>query len=206
MLLQEINTEGAPSFELANIIKYFPKTYLKIIHQLVGKPHKLKYQDLDLFDEDGDGPALDAATHEVKRLIAAEEVKVDVSVSTPLGDSFEYEAPIKDVQHVWTAYDPKNDALLLGFDGWISEDDFNEHWDEFFEEKTGEEFDYDNDEHERIFSEVHRNYMRIGFYGLLFEVKMPGHIEAELRYYSDGGFFKGTLKDPFVRDLGFIEL
>lgn len=206
MLLQEINTQEAPHYELAAIVKYFPNKHKAIIQQQSGKPHKLKYQGLDLFDEEGDGPALDGATHEVKRQVGAEEIKVDVNVTTPLDADLEYEAPIKDVQHVWTAYNPHNDTLLLGFDAWIDEEDFNAQWDKFFEEHAGEEFDYDNDEHERIFSQVHRNYMKIGFYGLLFEVSMKHGVDAELRYYSDGGFFKGTLGDPFVKAMGFIEL
>lgn len=209
MLLQEINAEGQQSFELANIVKYFPKTYLKIIHQLSGKPHKLKYQGLDLFDEDGDGPALDGAVAEVKRQIAEGDCKVDINLPTPLeGGDLEYDAPIKDVQHVWTAYEPRSNKLLLGFDAWIDEEDFNAAWDKHFEESTGEEFDYDNPEHEEIFSRVHRNYMKIGFYGLLYEVQIKPSMEvdAEFRYYSDKGFFKGTLNDPFVKALGYIEL
>lgn len=208
MLLQEINTQEAPHYELAAIVKYFPNKHKTIIQQQAGKPHKLKYQGLDLFDEEGDGPALDAATHEVKRQVGAEEIKVDVLVTTPLGADLEYEAPIKDVQHVWTAYNPQNNTLLLGFDAWIDEEDFNAQWDKFFEEHTGEEFDYDNEEHERVFSQVHRNYMKIGFYGLLFEVTIHHslEVEVELRYYSDGGFYKGTLGDPFVKAMGFIEL
>ncbi len=208
MLLQEINAEGEQSFELANIVKYFPKTYLKIIHQLVGKPHKLKYQGLDLFDEDGDGPALDGAVAEVKRQIDAGDCKVDINLPTGMRVDLEYQADIKDVQHVWTAYEPKSNKLLLGFDGWINEDDFNAAWDKYFEEQTGEEFNYDNEEHEEIFSRVHRNYLKIGFYGLLYEVEIKPSLEidAEFRYYSDRGFFKGTLNDPFVKTLGYIEL
>lgn len=208
MLLQEINTQEAPHYELASIVKFFPNKYKTIIHQQAGKPHKLKYQGLDLFDEDGDGPALDGAVHEVKRQVSAGDIRMGYRLPTPLGASFEYEAPIREAQRVWTAYNPHNNTLLLGFDAWIDEEDFNTHWDKFFEEHTGEEFDYDNDEHERIFSQVHRNFMKIGFYGLLFEVTINHRlkVEAELLSYSDGGFFKGTLNDPYVKSLGFIEL
>ena len=209
MLLQEINAEGENPFELANIVKLFPRTYLKIIRQLVGKPHKLKYQGLDLFDEDGEGPGLHAATTEVKRHIAAGDCKVDIALPVPeLHGFLEYEAAIKDVQHVWTAYDLHNNKLLLGFDAWISEDDFNEQWDSFFEATTDEEFDYDNPEHEEIFSKVHQTYMKIGFYGLLYEVSMSPHmvVDADLLFFGNDGFFKGVLGGPFLKSMRFVEL
>ena len=203
MRLQEIADLDASHYELASIVKTFPNKYRDIIQHQAGKPHKLKWQGQDLFAESGDGPALMALVVNVKRLLQEDEVKVDIHLPTPLGD-FEYEASIRDVQHVWTAYKPDSDALLLGFDGWIDEEDFNTHWDKFFEEQTGEEFDYDNDEHERIFSQVHQRYLKVGFYGLLFEVERSS--SPELMYYSDNGFFKGTLSDPFVKRLDFIEL
>lgn len=209
MLLQEINTQEAPHYELASIVKFFPNKYKAIIQHQVGKPHKLKYSGLDLFDESGDGPALDAATSEVKRLIARGDVEVDVSVPTPLGEPMEYSAPIKDAQRVWTAFEPGTNSLLLGYDAWIDEEDFNTAWDKFFQEQTGEEFDYDNDEHEHIFSQVHRNYMKMGFYGLLFEVIITypdKEVEAELRAIGSNGFFKGVMSQHHVKSLNVVEL
>jgi len=213
MLLHEITEHGEPVYELSSIVKSFPNAYRKVIEKMRGGD-KLLYHDQPLFDADGgNGPALGDAVGDVKELIDRDEVKVEENMFIPdfeidgeviEGDNWEFDLPVKEGQHVWTAYDPKANALLLGYDAWVNEEDFNKEWDKFFEEKTGKEFDYDNDEHREVFDYAHKQFQKMGFYGLLFEYNpIDG---PDLRYHSGNGFFKGTLNDPFVKNIGYIEL
>lgn len=213
MLLQEIKNDDA--LELANIVRDFPKVYVKIIRQLAGKPHKLKYQGLDLFDEDGVGPVLHDAIKEIRRRINVDrKYSVDVCIHAPLGgryqhlDELPFEATVADVQHVWTAYIPSKNSLLMGFDAWINEEDFNSEWDNYFQQRTGEPFDIDNETHEALFAIAHRNFINLGFFGLLFVVSVSagGVLDINLLDSCQNGFFKGMVNNPFLNSIEHIEL
>lgn len=103
-----------------------------------------------------------------------------------------------DHQECYLGYDPHSDKLYIGFDVWVSEENFNSDFDPAFKELTGEEYDSDDEEHHKIFNEAWQEYQSggWGFWGLVFEISHDtGEYKAEEAFQPlPGGFYKGMYK------------
>lgn len=103
-----------------------------------------------------------------------------------------------DHQEVYLGYSPSHDKLYIGFDAWVSEDNFNDGWDAAFKEATGTDYDSDNEEHQAVFNEAWTEYKDdgYGFWGLVFEItNHHGEYSAEEALPPmAGGFYKGSYK------------
>lgn len=214
-LLAEATTRP---LELKDIIKFFPNTYQKVIRAKLASD-QITYHGHQLQHEDGDGdltfgPAYDNA------LAAAEEAMhenggVTVDVEADLSDveshgdfhNYSFETPIDEKSEVYVGYSPREDALYVGFDCWISENEFNENWDREFKEATGEDFDNDDPAHEAAFKKVWDHFKDRMMYGMLFEIsEHDGQWEANEVYCMPGTFYQGVYKFGGFSHLDLIDL
>lgn len=72
---------------------------------------------------------------------------------------FTYEASLADAQEVYLGYSPSTNALYIGFDCWLDEEDFNDNWDKEFEENVGVDYDDSLPNHEKFLSKVWKKYL-----------------------------------------------
>jgi hypothetical protein len=120
---------------------------------------------------------------------------------------YSFETPIDEKSEVYVGYSPTQDALYMGFDCWISENEFNESWDGEFEKATGEQFDNDNPQHEAAFKKVWDHFKNRMMYGMLFEVtERNGSWHAEEVYCMPGTFYQGIYKFSGFQHLELIDL
>lgn len=205
MLISEIASDPNETVaELRVLAKTFPNTWRKMVAHLVGKQSKLKYAGFDIYDASGYGPAIDGLTHAVKQEMGEEKLQSEVTI-TILGKQFHAELPIKDANLVRVFYEVKGDSIMLGYDAWLDEQSFSDAFDGFFEERTGEEFDYDNDEHREVFEEAAKDFNSRGMTGLLISGSYDGMkpmIGVELE--APKGFFKGI--EPMLDRMDLIPL
>lgn len=214
-LLNEATTRP---LELRDIVKFFPNTYRKVLRAKLSTD-QVTYHGLQLQHEDGEGdmefgPAYDKALAAAEYAIEQNggvTVDVEMSVMNDDGDTshhhYSFETPIDEKSEVYVGYSPENDALYLGFDCWISENEFNESWEREFEEATGEQFDSDNPQHEAAFQKVWNHFKDRMMYGMLFEVTAHnGHWEANEMYCIPGTFYQGIYKFPGFQRLELIDL
>ena len=120
----------------------------------------------------------------------------DMSGSGELDMDLKFEDPSQDMKSVWWGFDSENDAILMGFDAWVSngEDAFNEAFETAFKEMTELEFDESDDHHHEILNKAWKESTSSnnGFYGLVFRVTGGGkrfHVEEEYAAMQ-GGFFR----------------
>ena len=201
--------------ELKDIIKAFPQNHGKAIAKLWGT-RRLVWHGMRFFDHDELGEAYKKAEDAVEEYMAAEDVKVDLSLEldaaklvydneedsdAPGHATIEWEAEVdfNDCQEVYLGYDPKKDKLYIGFDAWgnsDAEEAFNDAFEDAFEEATGTKFDDDNEEHQELHQEIWDQYVKMGFFGLIFEITdMHGDFSAEEAMAPmNGGFYRGTYK------------
>jgi hypothetical protein len=193
---------GDEPVELKDVVKYFPTQHKKAIKTFM-KTGRLVFGGQQVFDAGGDnGEGLDEALQHAKKLLDHEFVEITVHMNaagTKLqGDDdythFEYEAHIQEKTETWIGYDTKANHLLLGFDCWIDEEDFNQEWDEKFEQCFGEEFDMDNEEHEKVFNRAWKEYNSSVLFGAVVQVTENMHAEMEMPI-MEGGFYRGPYKN-----------
>jgi hypothetical protein len=201
------SSQNSP-LELRDVIKFFPNTYKKVFRQFWGSP-RLTYHGLPFFDEDGMGPAYDMIEGAVKDAMSDEDFTVEIHIEMPDNDmgmeSFSYQGKIDDKQEVYLGYGQKEDALFVGYDAWLHEEDFNTEWDKEFEKQTGHEFDSENDEHQEVFDHAWKAYSNNTMMGMLFRVDMEnGHPEANVDFEIQGGFYRQVY--PMVKRMDLIDL
>lgn len=221
-LLQELHNlhEGAVPgenhVELANLVKHFPSNYKKAIEKLWGGP-RLTYHGIPFFGDSDSiyGDLLDKALKnwaddggelhiELSNVEYAPEdgdpVDIEVSYDQPID-------PMKDGQEVYMGYDANEDCLYVGLDVSASEEFFNDEWDKAFKEATGEDFDYDNKEHQKAFTAARQEMMKHGHWMLFKLTENGGEFSAELADDGLGTFYHG---DPngygIAKNMGFIDL
>lgn len=196
--------EAVTTIELANVVKSFPNKHGEALQRLWGKS-RLVWHGKKFFDEHGDlGPAyqdaITAAKHHIEHSAGAIENSIEFDGEIDgqeVSGTIDWESKIdSDMQECYLGFDPKNDTLIVGFDGWINEEDFNEAFDKQFKKETGIEYDMDNKEHEAIFNKVWKEYQekKLGFYGVAYEVTFDGTEEdaEEALPPMAGGFYRGT--------------
>lgn len=113
-------------------------------------------------------------------------------------------------QECYLGYDPVKDKLYIGFDAWVSEENFNSDFDKAFEEATGMSYDGDDEEHHAVFDKVWKEYQSegYGFWGLVFEITHNGdeyHAE-EAEMPMPGGFYRGVFRQFKARHPKVIDL
>ena len=204
MLLEIADNPNETVAELSVLKKSFPKTWRKMIEHLRNKPHKLKFGGLDLYDASGFGPAIDGLTHAFKEETKRGNINVEVDFHIN-GKTYSEALPIHDSNLVAVYYDHERDRILLGYDAWVSPEDFGDSFDKFFEQDTGEVFDHDNDEHSWVFDQAAREFNKMGMIGLL----VIGYFDGmrpfiDVDYEGEKGFFKGI--EPSIQHMDLIQL
>ena len=213
--LSALLAEAEAPVELKAVIDAFPKHHEKALSKLWGGK-RLVWHGMRFFSDGELGEAYTKAEEAAEQYIADGyntnvEMTVDTSDFTPAdaGDEdddddndisdievqWDVEFKEDDKQECYLGYDPKRDVLYIGFDAWSSEDDFNEAWDKAFEDATGEEYDGDNEEHQKLYDWAWEEYKSegYGFWGLVFEIDRDFNCEEALPPMA-GGFYKGTYK------------
>jgi hypothetical protein len=197
--------EADVPLELKDVIAAFPKHHGKALQKLWGGK-RLVWHGKRFF-EDGE---LGAAYIEAEK--AAEEYienGYNTDANMDIGgmiDGEEYDDSMSwdvqfesdEKQECYLGYDPKRDALYIGFDAWASDEEFNSAFDKAFEDMVGEEHDMDNDEHQAVYNKAWEEYKDggFGFWGLVFEITMEDGtmVAEEALPPMAGGFYKGTMK------------
>jgi hypothetical protein len=192
---------GQKTIELKDVVQYFPNTYQKAVKTL-RDAGRLTFGGELLFEKGGEyGPGMERATAEAEEAVRKDEIEITVDMDGTVADKdhhadFTFDAPINDAQETYVGYDITSNKLLIGYDVWISDEEFNEAWDREFEEEFGEDFDDENEDHEKIFNHAWKQFTgRNGggkmFYGALVDVNDDYHAEVEDMFWS-GGFHKGA--------------
>ena len=208
--------EANVPIELADVIKHFPKHHEKALSKLWGG-QRLVWHGMPFFGDNELGEAYTKAEKAAEAYIedgynADANIDFDGEVDgAEISDTVTWDVTFdkNEKQECYLGYDPKRDKLIIGFDAWANEEDFNEAWDKAFEGAVGEEFDSDNPEHEAIFKRAWDEYKDgYGFWGLCFEISFNGgEMEAEEALPPmTNGFYKGTYKllkqqNPNIVDL-----
>jgi len=146
----------------------------------------------------------------VDDLVNDDDFKIEVNLTMDLDDfepadddgiqvdshDYTFETKLSEKQEVHLGYSPHGDALYVGYDAWIGEDDFNDAWDREFASATGEMFDSDNPSHDAVFQKVWKKFNDEMFFGMLFRVtERNGRWEAEEHFAPQpGGFYKGIYR------------
>lgn len=144
--------------DIKDVVKYFPKQGDKAIHAFARKG-RLQFGGKTLYDADYEpGAGLNKAIKAAKDAIDDEEVEVRVGMAGS-NEDFEFHSKVEDASEVWVGYDTESNELLIGFDCWTSEQDFNDAWDSQFEKNFDEEFNMDDYDHEKIFNKSRKEYI-----------------------------------------------
>lgn len=182
-----------------------PEIAKKYLRAMWGK-NRLAYNGMPFFGSgDTAYDKIDAAVDEAIKQGLEVEMSIPVEGTDDLDmDELNYQATIHEHQEVYLGYDPKEDCLYLGVDAWLREEDFNEAWDREFKNSTGEEFDDENDEHQKVFQSAWREYRDSGFVGILFKLSKDLD-EAEDIMTMPGGFYKSIHRTQ-MKGMGLIDL
>jgi hypothetical protein len=199
-------SDGKGLVEVAEVVKdRKPEIAKKYLRAMWGK-HRLAYHEMPFFGS-GD-TAYDKIDAAVKEAIAnglEVEMSIPVQGTDDLDmDELNYQATIADSQEVYLGYDPKDDTLYVGVDAWLREEDFNEAWDREFENATGQAFDDEDDEHQKVFNSAWKEYRDSGFVGILFKLSHDLD-DADDEITMPGGFYKGIYRGELKR-MSLIDL
>jgi hypothetical protein len=198
--------------DIKDVVKYFPTQGDNAI-KAFAKKGRLQFGGKTLYAADYEpGAGLKQAIRVAKAEIRDERIDVRVDMSgagtrfrNNTTEEFEFDSQINDMEEVWMGYDTESNELMIGFDCWTSEDDFNDAWDKEFEKNFGEEFDHEDKDHEKIFNKARQEYLdNYGMLGMLVLVndKFGARIED---MPGVKGFVRGILK-MVKRQRGVIEL
>jgi len=194
-------------------------TFPKLLKKKWDTPGGVIWHGLPLFataehgDWNDDGPAFDACSDAIHEYVKDGYVlnsylriqntlpeygdgENGMSSDGELDLDLKFEEPSENLKVVWWGFDSENDAILMGFDAWVSngEDAFNEAFETAFKEMTELEFDESDDDHREILDKAWKEYIsnNNGFYGLVFRVTGGGrrfHVQEEYAAMQ-GGFFR----------------
>jgi len=213
--------QSAPA-ELKDIVAGFPTKAKQAISALWGKD-RLEYRGMKFFDKGELGAAYDKANEAVEKFIKDDKFMVDISI--PVSDqshveaidadsgfdAFEYEAEVADSQEVYLGYKKDEDKLYLGVDAWLEEESFNENWDKEFKRQFGTRFEYDEDSHQMLFNDIWKQYSKMGFIGILFELTWNAgqdefHVEDVQVSEPGKGFYQGIYNTSTFKGLNLIDM
>lgn len=187
--------------EIKDVVENFPSQYRKAIKAFQNNG-RLRFGGDQVWTADGEyGQAINDAIKVATRLLKNEPIDVEVDfnvggteLSTSGDPSFTFDADVEEVREVWMGYDVKSDQLLIGFDVWIGDNEFNDEWDEKFEQAFEEDFDMDNEEHEKVFNRAWKEFSNNQmFYGAIVSVNTGMHADMETPEMP-GGFYRGPFK------------
>lgn len=199
--------DGKGLVEVATIVKdRKPEIAKKYLRAMWGKP-RLAYNGMPFFGSgDTAYEKIDAAVESAVKNGLEVEMSIPVEGTDDLDmDELNYQASIADTQEVYLGYDPKDNTLYVGVDAWLREEDFNEAWDREFENATGEAFDDENDEHQKVFNSAWKEYRDSGFVGILF--KLSNDLDdAEDVITMPGGFYAAIYRGSELKRMGLIDL
>lgn len=203
MLLQEISDNPNETVAELSVLKQaFPKSWRKIVEQLVKKQSRLKFAGYDIYDVTGFGPAIYGLTNAFKEVVKQGKVEVEVEFKT---QQYTDMVPIHDANLVAIYYSHKDNCIFLGYDAWIDPEDFNRSFDAFFEKENDEPFDYDNPDHEEVYDHAVQEFNKVGMYGLLIKgTYASGFPRLDVFHEAARGFFKGI--EPLIQPLDLIKL
>ena len=210
--------------ELKDVIAAFPKNHSKALRHLWGGK-RLVWHGERFFDDGELGSAYTKAEEAAVEYINdgyETDTYIDVDFSTFNGrdgeirdTDFEWMTKFSDReggerQECYLGYDPKRDKLYIGFDAWVSEEEFNSEFDTFFERATGEDFNSDRVGHQEVFDRVWEEYKnrKYGFWGIIFEISHNGgHYTAEEAMPPEpGGFYSKQFRQFRARHPDVVDL
>jgi hypothetical protein len=204
--------EAEVPVELKAVFDAFPKHHEKAFSKLWGGKRLVWHGER--FFEDGDLGAAYKKAEEAAVAYINDGYNTDVNMEEDVSDiadmddgdgqlDLHFDVEFGDQhggerQECYLGYDPHKDKLYIGFDAWVSEDEFNSMFDSAFEEATGQSYDSDNEEHHNVFNNMWQEYQNegYGFWGLVFEITNDhGEYTAEEATPAlPGGFYKGVRK------------
>jgi hypothetical protein len=216
MKVSQLLTEADVSrpLELHDVVKFFPNTYKKVFAAKWGKVGSLTYHGHPFFANDAAGEhdigsAYEGIDGAVEDLVNDDDFKIEVNLTMDLSDfesdsdtmqfdshDFSFDCKVSEKQEVYLGYSVKENCLYAGYDAWIREEEFNDAWDKEFENATGEMFDMDNPEHDKVFQKVWQKFRDEMFFGMLFRItERNGNWHAEEHFAPMmGGFYKGVYR------------
>lgn len=208
---------GGP-VEVKDIVTNFPTKAAKAIRALWGKD-RLEYHGMKFFDGKEFGEAYEGIISaveehikegfEIHETIQLDEDLVDAIDKKSRWDEFELDMKLEegDYQEVYLGYNPKNDHLAYGIDAWMNEDEFNTAWDKAFKDNFGINFEYDEPTHEALFSSAHKQFKKLSFVGVLFDLALHG---KEFRVIdsdqSADGFYQGLYGKQHFKSRGLVDI
>lgn len=206
-----IDEDASQPLELHDVVKFFPNTYARVI-KVKAHSGQLTFAGKALTHDGSDGPAITEAEQQVDHILEENEgVEIHLDMDTSeldnphLGDhSFSFNAKVDDKKLVFLGYHPPTNRLFLGYDVWLSENEFNDEWDREFEKAAGEPFDQDDPDHEAVFQKAWKQFQEMTFIGMLFSVN--DDFVGEQEYELPGGFYKSIAKMEGVRRLELIHI
>ena len=115
---------------------------------------------------------------------------------------FEWQAEFGDSQggerqECYLGYDPVHDKLYIGFDAWISDENFNNDFDAAFEKAAGVDYDADIEEHHAVLDAAWEEYQKqYAQWGLVFEITNHNGVYSAEEAFPPmpGGFYRGMFK------------
>jgi hypothetical protein len=224
--ISEAEVPGTGQVEITDLIKYFPNTHDKAIQKLWGG-HRLSFNGRPFFGSSGNDDVESAMTHSIDQYISEDPGLVipvgfepvrfmndDDSEEHWIDLNVEFRINKNDKQQVYVGFDPKRNQLLVGFDVWFNEQDFNDAWDEAFQKETGIDFDVDNEEHMKAFQAAHDEFKKKTVGHVLFRLDDNGSqfdvvnsfILGREPEYAGVGLFYEFKKSPEFKALKLIDL
>lgn len=200
--------EGTGPVEVKDIVAgRNPKFAKQYLSKLWGKDNRLVFNGKPFF---GAGDTVyDDIQSALKQALEDHTVEVNLPVqgTDELDmDTFRFDAKVNDHQEVYLGYDSKRDALFVGVDAWISDEEFNDAWDEEFEKATGQEFDHGDPEHAAVFDSAWKAYQKMGFYGILIELTGDPIDNGDIVEERSGGFYAGIHRSASFKTFGLVDL
>ncbi len=188
-ILQELlslkEADGA-AVEIAEVVENFPNTKRKVVMALLDKG-RLVWHGKEIMQD---------WYPEIEEAVAtfiSDGYTFDSSLDVPDGEDvlqidWENTLDKREMEEVYLAYDANTDEMIIGYDVWTSEDDFNEGFDKAWGE-SGSGSDEDG-----VFAEAWELYKKQGgSYGVSFRVKSDGTVEEDFPPMA-GGFYKSVRK------------
>lgn len=211
--------ENTKPAELKDIVQLYPTKARQAILAM-SKKGRVLYNGKPLFDVGGDFSNLfhvadEYASRYVKELEFEKSIPLDIELEDDkYWESYDFEIRVDDAQEVYLGYRPSDNCLYIGYDVWLDENDFNENWDKQFKKNLGEEFDNDNEQHEKIFNKAWEYYKKHSANdGVLFKLVPSGqgfkaYEELKSSDLGDKGgmFYEGIHRTPQFKTLGLVDI
>lgn len=184
--LLALTESSAAPVEIADVVEHFPNKKREAVLALLDKG-RLHWHGKEIMQEWY--PKIEDAVGD----FIEDADAFDASLDVPDGDDIltvEWENKLdkREMQEVYLAYDASNDEMIIGYDVWAAEDDFNEGFDKSWQENGS------GTDEEEVFAAAWELYKDQGiFYGVSFRVKPDGSVEEDIPPMP-GGFYKGVRK------------